>query len=62
MPEAFTAQYEIIRGDAYMELANEQCQDSYEIARNTYSWSFYDFTKMKSEQINQVNEDQDNQS
>jgi Uncharacterized protein conserved in bacteria len=65
VPEAFRAQFEIIKGDAYMGIGDEaNAKIAYEIALETLTpGSFaYDFTKMKSEQINQVNEDQDNQS
>ena len=65
VPEAFRAQFEIIKGDAYIGIGDQaNAKIAYEIALETLTpGSFaYDFTKMKSEQINQVNEDQDNQS
>ena len=65
VPEAFRAQFEIIKGDAYMGIGDQaNAKIAYEIALETLTpGSFaYDFTKMKSEQINQVNEDQDNPS
>ena len=63
--EAFTAQYEIIRGDAYMGIGDmSNAKVSYEIALELLSpGSFsYDFTKMKFEQINQPNEAEETQS
>ena len=65
VPEAFRAQFEIIKGDAYMGIGDQaNAKIAYEIALETLTpGSFsYDFTKMKSEQINQANGDQDNQS
>ena len=65
MSEAFTAQYEIIRGDAYMGIGDmSNAKASYEIALELLSpGSFsYDFTKMKFEQINQPNEAEETQS
>ena len=65
VPEAFRAQFEIIKGDAYIGIGDQaNAKIAYEIALETLTpGSFaYDFTKMKSEQINQVNEGQDNQS
>ena len=65
VPEAFRAQFEIIKGDAYMGIGDQaNAKIAYEIALEKLTpGSFaYDFTKMKSEQINQVSEDQDNQS
>tara|TARA_B100001996_G_scaffold337042_2_gene288685 strand:+ start:1608 stop:2264 length:657 start_codon:yes stop_codon:yes gene_type:complete len=63
--EAFSAQYEIIKGDAYVGIGDmSNAKASYEIALESLSpGSFsYDFTKMKFEQINQTDEDEDTQS
>ena len=64
-PEAFQAQYEIIKGDAYLGMGEqENARASYESALESLSpGSFaYDFTKMKFEQINEINEDEESQS
>ena len=64
-PEAFSAQYEIIKGDAYMGIGDmSNAKASYEIAMESLSpGSFsYDFTKMKFEQINQTDKEEDTQS
>ncbi|HJL80161.1 MAG: tetratricopeptide repeat protein [Gammaproteobacteria bacterium] len=64
-PEAFEAQFEIIKGDAYLGMGEEEnARSAYEIALKSLSpGSFaYDFTKMKFEQINQNNEDEDTQT
>ena len=64
-PEAFSAQYEIIKGDAYMGIGDmSNAKASYEIALESLSpGSFsYDFTKMKFDQINQTDENEDTQS
>ena len=65
VPEAFQAQNEIIKGDAYLGMGEqENARTSYEIALESLSpGSFaYDFTRMKFEQINQISEADDSQS
>ena len=64
-PEAFQAQYEIIKGDAYLGMGEqENARAAYEIALESLSpGSFaYDFTMLKVEQINEINEDEESQS
>ena len=64
-PEAFQAQYEIIKGDAYLGMGEqENARASYEIALESLppGTFAYDFTKMKFEQINEINEDEESQS
>ena len=63
--EAFKAQFEIIKGDAYMGIGDQSnAKAAYEIALESLApGSFaYDFTKMKFEEINQASGDQDSQS
>ena len=65
VPEAFQAQNEIIKGDAYLGMGEQKnARTSYEIALESLSpGSFaYDFTRMKFEQINQISEADDSQS
>lgn len=65
IPDAFKIQFEIIKGDAYMGMGEEEnARNAYQLALESLApGSFaYDFTKMKFEQIKEPAESNETQS